>query len=103
VKRVEGYVGDSRALLPVVAGQEEAFESAFAEATRIIANMRGFEHMALSRCIERPNTYLLEWDRLEDHTEGFRRSAEYERWRELLHHFYEPFPVVEHYERVFTT
>lgn len=88
-----------------MAGQEEAFESAFAEATRIIANMGGFQHMALSRCIERPNTYLLivEWDRLEDHTEGFRRSAEYERWRELLHHFYEPFPVVEHFERVFTT
>ncbi|MHB8436019.1 MAG: antibiotic biosynthesis monooxygenase, partial [Acidimicrobiales bacterium] len=24
----------------------------------------------------------------------------YEEWRRLLHHFYEPFPVVEHYEQV---
>jgi len=39
---------------------------------------------------------------LEDHTEGFRGSAEYEQWRALLHHFYEPFPTVEHYEPVTT-
>ena len=44
---------------------------------------------------------LVGWDRLEDHTEGFRGSAEYERWRDLLHRFYDPFPTVEHYEPVF--
>ena len=33
----------------------------------------------------------------EDHTVGFRGSAGYQRWRELLHHFYDPFPVVEHF------
>ena len=44
----------------------------------------------------------MEWERLEDHTEGFRGSAEYERWRQLLHHFYDPFPVVEHFETVLT-
>jgi hypothetical protein len=31
---------------------------------------------------------------------GFRRSAGYQRWRDLLHHFYDPFPVVEHYVAV---
>ena len=41
-----------------------------------------------------------EWQTLEDHTEGFRGSPEYQRWRELLHHFYDPFPVVEHYTPV---
>jgi len=87
------------ALLPVKAGQEAPFESAFGEAKAIIAGMRGFRSLTLSRCIERRDTYLLlvEWDRLEDHTEGFRSSAQYERWRELLHHFYDPFPTVEHY------
>ena len=44
----------------------------------------------------------MEWDRLEDHTEGFRGSAAYEDWRALLHHFYDPFPVVEHYVDVLT-
>lgn len=91
------------ALLPVLPGQEEEFEVAFAQAREIIAAMPGFGGLTLSRSIESPSTYLLlvEWERLEDHTEGFRGSAEYGRWRELLHRFYEPFPVVEHYARVF--
>ena len=90
------------ALLPVKAGQEAAFEAAFGEAKTIIAAMPGFRSLTLSRCIERPDTYLLlvEWDQLEDHTDGFRGSPEYQRWRELLHHFYEPFPTVEHFLRV---
>jgi heme-degrading monooxygenase HmoA len=91
------------ALLPVKPGEEAGFESAFAEAKTIIAGMPGFLHLTLSRCRERPNTYLLlvEWDRLVDHTEGFRGSLpQYQEWRRLLHHFYEPFPVVEHYEQV---
>jgi hypothetical protein len=37
---------------------------------------------------------------LEDHTFGFRGSPEYQEWRRLLHHFYDPFPEVEHYEVV---
>ena len=91
-----------QALLPVKAGLEVEFETAFGEAKPIIAGMHGFRSLALSRCVERPHTYLLlvEWDRLEDHTEGFRGSPEYERWRSLLHHFYDPVPVVEHYELV---
>jgi heme-degrading monooxygenase HmoA len=40
------------------------------------------------------------WDSLESHTKGFRQSPAYERWRRLLHHFYDPFPKVEHYVAV---
>jgi heme-degrading monooxygenase HmoA len=92
------------ALLPVKPDEEAAFERAFAQARQIIAGMPGFRGLTLSRCLERPGTYLLlvEWDRLEDHTEGFRGSPAYEDWRALLHHFYEPFPVVEHYATVLT-
>jgi len=43
---------------------------------------------------------LVQWKRLEDHTIGFRQSPEYQRWKALLHHFYDPFPTVEHYEIV---
>lgn len=88
------------AVLDVIAGHEESFESAFAEAQAIIASMPGFRSLRLDRCVEQRSRYLLlvEWDRLEDHTEGFRGSPEYQRWRVLLHHFYEPFPAVEHYE-----
>ena len=52
--------------------------------------------------MESPSAYLLlvEWESIEAHTEGFRGSEEYEQWRSLLHHFYEPFPVVEHFLQV---
>jgi len=88
------------ACLDVIDGEERAFEEAFDRAKRIIASMPGFNALRLDRCLETPSRYLLlvEWDRLEDHTEGFRGSAEYQEWRQLLHHFYNPFPVVEHYE-----
>ena len=93
------------ALLPVRPGQEDDFEAAFRDARKIIARMPGFTSLTLSRCLERPSTYLLlvEWESLEDHTVGFRGSKDYQRWRQLLHHFYEPFPTVEHYEQVLTT
>jgi len=43
---------------------------------------------------------LVEWDSIEAHTEGFRGSEDYAQWRALLHHFYDPFPVVEHFLQV---
>jgi heme-degrading monooxygenase HmoA len=92
------------ALLPVTPGREPEFEVAFGQAKAIIASMPGFGGLTLSRCLERPSAYLLlvEWATLEDHTEGFRGSAAYQQWRELLHEFYEPFPTVEHFARVDT-
>lgn len=92
------------ALLPVRAGSEPDFERSFAEATEIISVMPGFRGLTLSRCLERPATYLLlvEWDRLEDHTEGFRGSDRYREWSRLLHPFYDPFPEVGHATAVLT-
>ena len=90
------------ALLPVRPGQEADFERAFAEAKDVISAIPGFRGLTLARCVERPDAYLLlvQWDRLEDHTVGFRGSPAYQRWRALLHSFYEPFPVVEHFTTV---
>jgi len=91
-----------QATLDVRPGREEEFELAFAEAKAIIASMPGFDSLELQRCVERPSRYLLlvRWERLEDHTEGFRGSEGYAEWSRLLHHFYDPFPTVEHYRLV---
>ncbi|GAC1305347.1 MAG: antibiotic biosynthesis monooxygenase [Acidimicrobiales bacterium] len=91
-----------QAVLDVRPGREAAFEVAFAEARAIIAAVPGCRSVRLLRCVEQDSRYLLlvEWDRLEDHTEGFRGSPEYGQWKALLHHFYDPFPVVEHYRFV---
>jgi len=83
-------------------GQAEAFERAFAEAQAIIASIPGYRSHELQRCIEKAGHYLLlvEWDTVADHEEGFRKSPQYQRWKQLLHHFYDPFPTVLHYEKV---
>lgn len=92
------------AVLDVRPGQADHFEMAFSQAKTIISAMPGFQRLTLSRCLERPDTYLLlvQWDILEDHTEGFRGSEPYQEWKRLLHHFYDPFPTVEHYAEVAT-
>ncbi len=90
------------ASLSVKAGESEAFEAAFRVAQAIIASMPGYRSHELQRCIEREGQYLLlvRWDSVAAHEEGFRKSPEYQKWRKLLHHFYDPFPTVHHYETV---
>ena len=90
------------AILPVIPGREADFEAAFDSARPIIAQTPGFVDLRLARSIETPNEYLLlvRWESVEAHEIGFRGSPGYERWRELLHGFYEPFPVVEHFAEV---
>ena len=91
-----------QAVLEVIPGLESEFEAAFATARGIVESMSGFLSLRLLRGTESPSRYLLliEWERLEDHTVGFRGSVEYEEWRRLLHHFYDPFPAVEHFVAV---
>ena len=91
------------AVLDVKPGQESAFETAFSEAQAIISSMHGYVSHQLQNCVEISSRYILlvNWETLEDHTEGFRGSSEYQQWRALLHHFYEPFPTVEHYRMIF--
>jgi heme-degrading monooxygenase HmoA len=87
------------AILNVKPGQGAAFEVAIAKARPLIAASEGFEGMEVRPCLEDSKRYLLlvHWARLEDHTEGFHGSARYRDWKATLHHFYEPFPSVEHY------
>lgn len=90
------------ATLDIIADREGEFEAAFTTAQSIIASMRGYLGHELQRCVEKPTRYLLlvRWETLEDHTVGFRQSPEYQQWKALLHHFYDPFPQVEHYQRI---
>jgi heme-degrading monooxygenase HmoA len=90
------------AILNVVAGKEKEFETAFNEAKKIISLSKGFINYQLQKCIEINNQYILlvNWQTLEDHTEGFRKSEAYKEWKKLLHHYYNPFPKVEHYSTV---
>ena len=97
-----GRVILEHAVLHVRPGEEEAFEAALAEARPIISAAAGFRSIRVARGVESPSQYVLlvEWDSLEDHTEGFRGSTDFQQWRDLLHHFYDPFPTVEHFRPV---
>lgn len=90
------------AVLYVKPDMEKEYEGAFRQASAIISSMNGYLSHELQRCMEVKGKYLLlvEWERVEDHTVGFRQSPEYQEWKRLLHHFYEPFPVVEHFEKL---
>ncbi len=68
----------------------------------IISRSPGYQRHELRSCLEVSDQYLLLvwWDTLESHTIGFRQSSPYKEWRALLHHFYDPFPTVEHYALV---
>jgi heme-degrading monooxygenase HmoA len=82
--------------------QTKEFEAAFHQAESIISSMPGYISHELDRCIEQRNQYILlvHWKTLEDHEMGFRKSIQYQEWKKLLHHFYEPFPTVLHYEHL---
>eukprot|EP01047_Picozoa_sp_COSAG01_P000035 COSAG01_NODE_1_length_100484_cov_170.446142_35_plen_99_part_00 len=88
------------AILTVKQGQSTAFEASFKEAVIYIKRAQGYISHELKTCIENDHRYLLHirWQTLEDHTIGFRESDDFLKWKALLHHFYEPFPTVEHYQ-----
>lgn len=90
------------AILNVKPDLNKDFEAAFQIAKEIIITMPGYISHELQQCLENSNQYILlvRWQALEDHTIGFRQSPQYQKWRTLLHHFYDPFPTVEHYESV---
>ena len=89
-------------MLNVKPGKETEFETAFKQASALISAIEGYLSHELHRCMETQGKYLLQvrWKTLEAHTVTFRQSPEFQQWKQLLHHFYDPFPVVEHFEEV---
>lgn len=90
------------AILNIKEALSNEFERAFQTAQKIISSMKGYVSHDLQKCIEVENQYILlvRWNTIEDHEIGFRKSTEYLEWKKLLHHFYEPFPVVHHYKEL---
>lgn len=110
-------------LLNIKNSLDNDFESSFTQASRIISSVNGYLCHELHKCLEAesrgikgvrvplalPELFkrvegkyllLIKWETLEAHTLGFRSSPEYQEWKKLLHHFYEPFPTVEHFKKV---
>lgn len=90
------------AQLQVKPGSINDFESNFRKASKIISKMPGYLSHELHKCVETEDKYLLlvKWESITAHEVGFRKSPQYEEWKALLHHFYDPFPTVEHYVQI---
>jgi heme-degrading monooxygenase HmoA len=88
-----------QALLHIRAGDSAAFEAAFAQAKPLIAASPGFGGISVRPALDAPDTYLLlvEWESVAHHRDGFRQSERYARWRDLLHRFYAPMPVITYF------
>ncbi len=87
------------ARLNIIPSKMDLFEKAFQKAQPLISATKGFQKIEVRPCIEEANTYLLLvwWDSIDAHEIGFRQSSRYEEWKQILHGFYDPHPVVEHY------
>ena len=82
------------AVLQVKPGTQAEFTDTFDRARAIIEAAEGFNSLLLLPCVEDETRYLLlvEWEHLEDHTEGFRGSPAYERVEDAAPSLLRPLP-----------
>ena len=90
------------AQIDVKEGMEARFEAGVAKAAPLFERAKGCRSMSLRRSVEMPTRYRLfvEWETLEDHTVGFRSSADFQEWRSLVADCFASPPAVEHCETV---
>ena len=79
--------------------QREAFAAAYGEAQRPLRASSHCLAYELSRCVEEPACYVLriEWDSVEGHMEGFRRSEEFRAFFQHIRPFVGQIEEMRHY------
>jgi quinol monooxygenase YgiN len=79
-------------------GYAEAFVTGVEKSLPLFKAATGFRNLRLVRSIEAPDTFrlLIHWERLEDHTEGFRNSPAFGQWRANVGEFLAEPPRVDH-------
>lgn len=91
--------------IEVAPDAHEAFESAVRRAVEdVMSRAHGFLGMSMLSGIERRDVYALaiQWETIEDHTEGFRGSALFDEWRAIVSPFFVGAPSVDHWAPVLT-
>jgi len=90
------------ALIDVLAGREDEFAAAYAEAYPLVATTPGCRSVRMTRGIETPNRFVLlvEWDSVEAHLDNFRATDRFGRWRALIGPYFDGAPRVEHFTDV---
>ncbi len=88
------------AVFQVVPGKEDAFAEGIQKGVAVVRRDAGCRSVTVHRCIEDPARFLLivEWDNLEAHTEGFRKSPLFAEYRSHINGLFVDNPVVHHYQ-----
>ena len=83
-------------------GMGPEYERVFDQSVHMIAATPGYIGHQLLRCQEVQDQYIVvvQWETLLDHLQGFNQSPEYQRWKALIHPFYDAPSRVEHFDRV---
>lgn len=93
------------AVVEIIAERTSEFEAAIKVAVQtVLSKSPGFQDYELLKGIEQPNvyTFIIHWNELEDHTETFRKSDSFAKWREIIGPFFAKPPVVEHWSKIFS-
>ena len=90
------------AQIDVKPGMETEFEAGVCKAAPLFKRAKGCSGMTLQRSAEKPSRYRLfvNWDTVENHTQDFRGSADFQEWRKLVGHCFASPPEVEHVREV---
>lgn len=88
----------------IAAGQEAAFEDAYRKAGE---HLRASPHCLsyqITRCVEEPGRYIvrIEWDSLEGHLQGFRKSPVFRDFFALVRPYVGAIEEMQHYEELET-
>ena len=86
--------------IAIHAGQADEFQAAYKEASKVIAQSKGYISHQMQRSVDVADHYILfvNWQTKEDHVVGFRESPLFLEWRRLIGPFFASPPTVEHYE-----
>ena len=87
------------AILRIREGVSDGFEAALREAIPLIAATPGFRGIEVRPACETPGFYLLRvtWDDIACHRDGFQKSERFQKVRDILLPFYEPWPDVSYF------
>jgi heme-degrading monooxygenase HmoA len=86
--------------ITITAGSQTEFDAAIQRGLDTVASSaQGFRGYKVNKCVETPERYVLMiyWDKLEDHTVGFRQGPLFPEWRAIVGLFFAKPPVVEHF------
>ena len=90
------------AQIDVKPGMENEYEAGIRKAVPLFQRAKGCKSLTVQRSLEKPNRYrvLVRWETLENHTQDFRGSADFQEFRKLVGHCFAAPPEVEHMEEV---